>query len=99
MFLDPDTTLVNLKLVQAFDPKSGARAKFDTLLSKTREAIKDEDKLPHLNAIADLVFGEGMFLPVFQMDRVDAMKNHLTRDRTLYRYSPRLSDLRSANGH
>lgn len=91
-FLDPETNLTPFEFTGTFD-RNPHRALFESLRREATTSALNADRAVLYGKIADLIFAEGLFLPSFQLDELQAVRHRLKFSGALYRYSPMLSEL------
>lgn len=92
VFLDPETNLTPFDFIRSF-VRSPRRARFEALRTQATTAVLNADRARIYGEIADLIFKEALFLPVSQLDEIQALRPNLKFSGAIYRYSPMLSEL------
>jgi len=91
-FLDPETNLTPFEIIGTF-ARNSHRARFDSLRREATISALNADRAKLYGEIADLIFDEGLYLPLHQLDELQAVRHKLKFSGALYRYSPMLSEL------
>ena len=92
IFLDPDTSLTPYDLVRAQD-LSSRKAEYSKLRTLGSTAVLDQERIEIYGRLADLIFDEGLFLPISQAVEHQAISKQFKYKKVTYKYTPSFSDL------
>lgn len=96
-FLDPETSLTPFGFLRAFE-HAPRQARFNSLRREATGSVLNEERARKYGEIADLIFSEALYFPVFQWDDVQALRTNLVSSGAVYRYSPMLSEVDIKDG-
>lgn len=84
---EPHSLLIVLKLIKSFDQKSS------NLIQAAVEDFDDKSRVKIYSKLADYMFEQALFLPIYQRDHISALRKEFRIKNFFYRYSSMLSEI------
>ena len=97
VFLDPETSLTPFQIVKTFELSPRSK-RFATLRREATAGVLNAERADAYGKIADLIFQDALYFPVYQRDELQAVRKNITFSGSIYRYSPMFSELQLKHG-
>jgi hypothetical protein len=92
IFPDPESNIESFRMLR-FLNHSKNHLKIFQLLKQASESALDSERAFNYRMLRDFVFAESLYLPLYQFERIEALKPGLTITASLYRQTPMLGEL------
>ena len=92
IFPDPESNIESIRML-GFMKLSKNRRQLSHLLKQASESAIDTERAFNYRLFRDLVYDEFLYLPLYQFERIEALKQGLSINSSLYRQTPMLGEL------